>query len=81
MKVNDEYTRKRDGVRCTYIAEYGASGSGGDVAWNARVHRDGNFVGATGGTLIANTLPLESIEPQIKTLIEAAIDTNAGLKL
>jgi len=80
MKIEGSYTRERDGVTCTYMAEYsGASCS--DVIWDVRVYVTGHFVGTTGGKLLANTLSLTDLEHSIRSMVERSIEANVGVHI
>jgi|SRR5882762_8030903 len=78
MKIEGSYTRALDGKTFAYVAEYG-SASGGDVNWDVRVYVAGQFVGTTGGRLLANLLGPKDLEHSIRSMLERSIEANVGL--
>ena len=78
MKIEGSYTRELDGKTFAYVADYRSAG-GGDVNWDMRVYVAGQFVGTTGGTLLANRLGPKDLEHSIRSMVERSIEANVGL--
>ena len=77
MKIEGSYTRGLDGKTFAYVAEYGSAS--GDVNWNMRVYVAGQFLGTTGGKLLANLLGPKDLEHSIRSMVERSIEANVGL--
>ena len=78
MNLQGTYTRKRDGVTCSYEAEYNEWGA--DVTWNARIYAGERFVGACDGKLLLVPVTAGDLEHSVRHAIEQSIEAGVGTK-
>ncbi|MET3133542.1 hypothetical protein AAKU55_003832 [Oxalobacteraceae bacterium GrIS 1.11] len=69
--INDAYTRKVSGESFTYELEFTA---GADVAWLARVYRDGELKGSPHGALTGNVLAGPALQQYLIGYVENMIE-------
>ncbi len=69
--LNEVYTRKVSGESFEYELEYG---DGPDVAWLARVYRDGELKGSPHGALAGNVLAGAALRQYLIGYVEAMIE-------
>lgn len=69
--IKDEYTRKVSGEKFEYELDYS---SGADVAWLARVYRDGQLKGSPHGALAGNVLAGPALRQYLIAYVEAMIE-------
>jgi len=72
----DEYTRKVGGESFTYELEYS---NGADVAWIARVYRDGVLKGSPHGSLTGNVLSGPALQQYLAGYVENMIERGLDL--
>ncbi|HXY22236.1 MAG TPA: hypothetical protein VEI29_06105 [Burkholderiaceae bacterium] len=78
MVLEGRYTRKRDGVTCSYRAE--CTEWGADVTWNARVFVSECLIGEPSGKLLLVPLSAADLEHAIRHAIEAAIESSHAIQ-
>ena len=69
--IKDEYTRKVSGESFMYEIDFTP---GTDVAWSARVYRDGELKGAPQGSLAGNVLAGLALRQYLIGYVEAMIE-------
>ena len=69
--IKNEYTRKVSGEIFVYELEFTP---GPDLAWIARVFRDGELKGAPHGSLAGNTLAGPALRQYLLAYVEAMIE-------
>jgi hypothetical protein len=69
--IKDEYTRKVSGEMFEYELDYS---TGADVAWLARVYRDGQLKGSPHGALTGNVLAGPALQQYLIAYVEAMIE-------
>ena len=69
--IKDEYTRKVSGETFEYELDYN---TGADVAWLARVYRDGLLKGSPHGALTGNVLSGPALRQYLIAYVEAMIE-------
>jgi len=79
MILDGTYTRKRDGVTCSYHAE--CSEWGTDVVWNAHVYVGERFAGACDGKLVLVPVTAGDLEHSVRHAVETVIEGEVGLKI
>ena len=75
MVLEGTYTRKRDGLSCSYRAE--CTEWGADVTWNAHVYAGDRLVATPGGKLLLVPLSATDLEHAIRHVVEASIEAQA----
>jgi len=78
MILEGSYTRKRDGVTCSYRAE--CSEWGADVTWNARIYAGERLVAAPSGKLLLVPVSATDLEHAIRHVVEASIEADPNLE-
>lgn len=78
MIVVGSYTRKRDGITCSYRAE--CSEWGADVTWNARVYAGDHLVGSPAGKLLLVPVSATDLEHAIRHVVEAFIEAEPNVQ-
>jgi hypothetical protein len=81
MNIEGTYTRKRDGVICSYQVECRGLGGAALVAWDASVYVDDRLVGTPGGQMLASGLSLEALEQAVRDTVERIIEGNVGIHI
>jgi len=79
MILEGTYTRKRDGVTCSYRAE--CSEWGADVLWNADVYVGKRLAGACDGKLVLVPVTAGDLEHSVRHAVEQSIESNPGIKI
>ena len=69
--IKDEYTRKVSGETFVYELEFTP---GPDLAWLARVYRDGELKGSPHGSLAGNVLAGPALRQYLIGYVEAMIE-------
>ncbi|MDC8760729.1 hypothetical protein [Janthinobacterium fluminis] len=69
--IKDEYTRKVSGESFEYELDYS---TGTDVAWIARVYRDGELKGSPHGALTGNVLAGVALQQYLIGYVEGMIE-------
>jgi len=81
MELGGTYTRKCDGVACTYRVECNGGSECGDVVWDVRVYVGDRFVGKSGGAILASNLSSEELKQAIQEAAEWSIEGSVGIRI
>ncbi|HYB49559.1 MAG TPA: hypothetical protein VED47_00480 [Burkholderiaceae bacterium] len=78
MNLQGTYTRKRDGLTCSYRAECTEWGT--DVAWSADVYVGERLVSAPSGKLVLVPVAAVELEHAVRHAVEQSIESSDSIR-